>query len=136
MGQDFSSGSDDEWQPVSHDLITSIENEESTRKSEKRRKGEEYVTAKGKCIPKRYPGGFSDNCRAKCQQKLEKINLNQLYIDYRELPSRKAQKRYLSGLIKIKPKERTRRNSFMKNREVTVVYNIDGTEGNICKNIS
>ncbi|CAG5021803.1 unnamed protein product [Parnassius apollo] len=161
MGQDFSSGSDDEWQPVSHDLITSIENEESTSKSdsddgdgddniplallcrkrkkgygpyqrklrkertEKRRKGEEYVTAKGKCIPKRYPGGFSDNCRAKCQQKLKKINLNQLYIDYRELPSRKAQKRYLSGLIKIKPKERTRRNSFMKNREVTVVYNID-----------
>lgn len=72
-------------------------------RSDKRVKGEAYITRTGKRIPVRTPNSLSETCRAKCQQKVETINLMKVYEDYRNLPNRDTQKRYLAGLIIIKP---------------------------------
>ncbi|CAH1105341.1 unnamed protein product [Psylliodes chrysocephalus] len=104
------------------------------QRTESRKKGEAYVTAKGKSIPAKALLPIPENCRAKCYAKIATINLNEVFKDYRALPNRDIQKRYLTSLITIKPKERTRRSTCAKNREVTVLYTLDGINGNICKN--
>lgn len=103
-------------------------------RSECRKKGEEYVTAKGKSIAARTSSYLPANCRAKCFLKTQNLDLLNIYTDYRNLPSRDSQKRYLSGLITIKQKERTRTGTNIKNREITVLYTLNGAEGHICKN--
>jgi len=73
-------------------------------RSECRKKGEEYVTAKGKSIAARTPSYLPVNCRAKCFIKTQNLDLSNIYTDYRNLPSRDSQKRHLAGLITIKQK--------------------------------
>ncbi|KAL1493652.1 hypothetical protein ABEB36_009351 [Hypothenemus hampei] len=88
-------------------------------RTEKRKCGEAYLTAKNKYITARIPTALLQNCRFQCQKKVSLLNIQQLYQDYRELPSRDAQRRYLTGLIRVKPKDRTRTNNeFVKNRQV------------------
>lgn len=101
-------------------------------RSESRKKGEAYITAKGKSILAKTSRPVSESCRAKCHEKTANIDLKQVFADYRSLPSRDIQKRYLASLITIKPKERTRC-AAAKDRQITVLYKLDGINGNICK---
>ncbi|CAH1226555.1 unnamed protein product [Diabrotica balteata] len=102
-------------------------------RSDKKRKGEEYITAKGKNISAKISIPVSTNCRAKCHEKTASVDLKQIFRDYRNLTTRDTQKRYLASLITVKPKERTRRGNSVKNRQFTVLYKLENMDGNICK---
>lgn len=104
-------------------------------RTDKLRKGEAYVTAKGKCIKASLQRPVSENCRSKCKTKLSALDTASIYNSYRMLSSREAQRQYLAGLCVIKPKVRTSNASVLRNRQVSVVYKMEanGSLVDLCK---
>lgn len=100
-------------------------------RTEKIKKGEEYINQAGKKIKGKSVGTLKD-CRLKCKTKLTNTQLQRLFTDYRNMETRDMQRLYLSNHILLTPPIRVKQVENKKKREISVEYSIE-CEGNLVK---